>query len=285
VSESQLYVTRGVSPAALPRRWRIAAAAVLVAALALLAFTLASWAWTWFGPTPIAIAVPTPDRDYARRIADARMFGTVSAAPAAAAPANSGDLRLLGVFAQRDGQGYALFRAGARGPLLISAGQDVAAGVRLETVRPDGVTLIDGGVRRDIGLRATAPGDKPRPVVAAANAKSAACVVPAGFSGPIMRLNAELLGGMINTPDAWKALVEPGAGALIVRDQSGFASMLGLKNGDRVESANGIALAIPADIPSLVLQPLTRSQPVWLAGNRDGKAQHWLYLNAGACPG
>jgi hypothetical protein len=61
--------------------------------------------------------------------------------------------------------------------------------------------------------------------------------------------------------------------------------MLGLKNGDRVESANGIALAIPADIPSMVLQPLTRSQPVWLAGNRDGKAQHWLYLNAGACPG
>jgi hypothetical protein len=109
--------------------------------------------------------------------------------------------------------------------------------------------------------------------------------VPAGFSGPIVRLNAELLGGMINTPDAWKALVEPGAGALVVRDQSGFANMLGLKNGDRVESANGIALAIPADIPSMVLQPLTRSQAVWLAGNRDGKAQHWLYLNAGACPG
>jgi len=100
-----------------------------------------------------------------------------------------------------------------------------------------------------------------------------------------VRLNAELLGGMMTTTDAWKALVEPGAGALIVRDQSGFASNLGLKNGDRVESANGIALAVPADIPAMVLQPLTRSQPVWLAGSRDGKPQHWLYLNAGACPG
>ena len=89
----------------------------------------------------------------------------------------------------------------------------------------------------------------------------------------------------MNTTDAWKALVEPGAGALIVRDQSGFATNLGLKNGDRVDSANGVALAIPADIPTMVLQPLTRSQAVWLAGSRDGKPQHWLYLNAGACPG
>ena len=77
-------------------------------------------------------------------------------------------------------------------------------------------------------------------------------------------------------------MVEPGSGALVVRDQSGFAGILGFKNGDRVESANGVALAVPADIPAMVLQPLTRSQPVWLAGTRDGKPQHWLYLNAGA---
>jgi len=60
--------------------------------------------------------------------------------------------------------------------------------------------------------------------------------------------------------------------------------MLGLRNGDRVETANGIALAIPDDIASTVLQPLTRSQPVWVSGTRGGKPQQWLYLNAGACP-
>ena len=54
----------------------------------------------------------------------------------------------------------------------------------------------------------------------------------------------------MNTTDAWKALVEPGAGALIVRDQSGFAVQSGTRNGDRVDSANGVALAIPADIPT-----------------------------------
>ena len=89
---------------------------------------------------------------------------------------------------------------------------------------------------------------------------------------------------MIKAPDTWKALLQPGPGGLLVRDQSGFAGMLGLRNGDHVERANGIALAIPEDIGATVLQPLTRSQPVWVSGVRDGKAQQWFYLNAGACP-
>ena len=90
---------------------------------------------------------------------------------------------------------------------------------------------------------------------------------------------------MIAAPDSWKALVQPGPGGLIVRDQSGFAGMMGLRNGDRVERANGITLALPEDIAGTVLRPLTRSQPVAVAGSRDGKPQQWLYLNAGACPG
>ena len=154
--------------------------------------------------------------------------------------------------------------------------------MKLDSVRPDGVTVIDAGARRDIALRAAAA--DARPAVVATGAKSSACKVPAGFIGPIVRLNAELLGGMTSTPDAWKAFLEPGAGALIVRDQSGFAGMLGLKNGDRIERANGVALAIPSDIALTVLQPLTRSQSVWVAGTRDGKPQQWLYINAGACP-
>jgi hypothetical protein len=89
---------------------------------------------------------------------------------------------------------------------------------------------------------------------------------------------------MIAAPDTWKALLQPGAGGLVVRDQSGFAGMMGLRNGDHVERANGIALALPEDIAATVLQPLTRSQPVWVSGTRDGKPQQWFYLNAGACP-
>jgi hypothetical protein len=121
--------------------------------------------------------------------------------------------------------------------------------------------------------------------MASAGAKSAACSAPAGFNGPILRLNAELLSGMIGAPDTWKALVQPGPGGLIVRDQSGFAGMMGLRSGDRVERANGIALALPEDIAATVLKPLTRSQAVWVSGSRDGRPAQWLYLNAGACPG
>ena len=109
-------------------------------------------------------------------------------------------------------------------------------------------------------------------------------MVPPGFTGPVVRLNAELLGGVTGTPDGWKALLEPGSGALIVRDQSGFAGMLGLKNGDRVERANGIPLLIPGDIVSTVLQPLTKSQRCgWPA--RATASPTVAVSHAGACPG
>jgi len=255
-----------------------------VLALGALALTLAHWGWKWFGPGPVTIPVTIPDNDVVRRVAEAKLFGVappLTAAGASVSP-NTGDMRLLGIFALRDGGGYALFRT-SRGPLIVASGKEIASGVELDAVRADGVTLIEGGVRREIALRSAA--EPSRPVaVASPNARLPACAAPVGFTGPIVRLNAELLGGMTGTPDAWKALLEAGSGGLIVRDQSGFAGMLGLKNGDRVERANGVALAIPGDIASTVLQPLTKSQAVWVAGTRDGKPQQWLYLNAGACP-
>ena len=70
---------------------------------------------------------------------------------------------------------------------------------------------------------------------------------------------------MIDAPDAWKILVSPRR-AHSSCDQSGFAGMLGLKNGDRVERANGIALALPDDIAATIRAAADRSQPVWLAG-------------------
>src|SRR5207253_6303449 len=242
LSESGLYVTSARSSAVIDVAWKIAIVLAWLVALGILALTVAHWGWQWFGPAPVTIPVTIPDSDVARRVADAKLFGLAPAATPVAAGASLGDLRLLGVFALRDGSGYALFR-NARGPLFVSTGQEMGAGVRLDAVRPDGVTLIDGGARREITLRT--PATETRPAVAVAqSAKPSACAVPAGFAGPIVRLNAELLGGMTGTADAWKALLEVGPGALIVRDQSGFAGMLGLKNGDRVERANGIPLAI-----------------------------------------
>jgi hypothetical protein len=258
----------------------------MLAALALLAWTLARWGWTWFGPKSLIVAAPMPETDLARRAAEAHLFGRAGGQPTAAGPggANLGDVRLLGVFAERDGKGYALLRSGTRAPVLVEAGQDITPGVRVESVRPDGISVVQGGARRELALRAQTVTDRPVAATAAPD-KQAACAPPAGFKGPVVRLNAELLGGMIDAPGAWKALVTPTSGALVVRDQSGFAGILSLKSGDRIERANGIALALPDDIAETILQPLTRSQPVWLAGTRDGKPQQWLYLNAGSCPG
>ena len=282
-SESQLYVTDATTPAAPPWRWRAGATAASLAALALLALTLAHWGWTWFGPAPVTIVAPAPETDLARRASEAHLFGSARAVRRAAPASELGDVRLLGVFAERDGKGYALVRAGTRAPALVAAGQEIAPGVRIESVRPDGISVQQGGVRQELGLHPA--GERPRVAAAAPASAPAACAAPPGFKGPVVRLNAELLGGMIDAPDTWKVLVAPASGALVVRDQSGFAGMLGLKNGDRVERANGIALAVADDIAATILRPLTRSQPVWLAGTRDGKPQQWLYLNAGSCPG
>jgi len=282
VSEAESYATA----AAMPWRWRIISGGGLLLALALLALVLAYWGWRWFGPVPVNIPPLVVDGDFTRRIGEAHLFGAAAHTVEANEPAAPSELRLLGVFAQRNGQGYALFRAGARGPVFVATGSDAAPGVRLESVKPGSVTLVEGGVRREIALRGPAQSDKARAPASAVSAKSAstACAAPAGFSGPVIRLNAELLSGMIGAPDTWKALLQPGAGGLIVRDQSGFAGMMGLRNGDHVERANGIALAIPDDIGAAVLKPLTRSQPVWVSGVRDDLPQQWLYLNAGACP-
>ena len=285
VSDAGLYAGDSVlSPLPWPSRL-VVAGAVLIA-LALLAVVLAYWGWRWFGPAPATLPPPVAESDPLRRIAEGHLFGGAAPAQATSEPSSTGaDLRLLGVFAERDGRGYALFRAGARGPLFAAVDTDVVPGVRLEAVRPGGVTLREGGVRRDVALRPAAAKERPRSAVASVSSKSAACNAPAGFNGPILRLNAELLSGMIGAPDTWKALVQPGPGGLIVRDQSGFAGMMGLRNGDRVERANGIALTLPEDIAATVLKPLTRSQAVWVSGSRDGKPAQWLYLNAGACPG
>jgi hypothetical protein len=266
-------------------RWRLLAAGALLVALSLLAWVAAYWGWRWFGPAPIAQPVNPPQSEWARRIADARLFGAAAPSAATAPPSTVGDLRLLGVFAERDGKGYALFRSSSRGPMLIAAGADVAPGLRLEAVRPTGVTLVETGVRREMTLRPAAGPEKPKPVVATAAGKAANCAAPAGFNGPVVRLNAELLSGMMKAPETWKGLVQADAGGLIVRDQSGFAGMMSLRSGDRVEGANGIPLVVPDDIGSAVLGPLTKSQAVWVSGTREGRRQQWLYLNAGACPG
>ena len=275
-SESAPRVSRG---------WRIAGGAATLVALVVLALVIASWGWQAFAPARVHVPATGP-ADPASALVDSGLFAGPSSAPAGnddtAPQVLGGDVRLLGVFAEAKGRGYALFRM-ASGPRLVAAGQDIAPGATLTEVRPDGIRVRDGGGERRIDLRPVAP----HPTAAApattsvAKAGSAqvrnACAPPAGFKGDVIALNAELMGGLIAQPDSWRALVEPANGALVVRDDSGFSAMLGLKRGDRIAQANGIALTAPDDIVGAVLRPLAAKQTVRVTGSRDGHPRElWL---------
>jgi hypothetical protein len=286
----------GTAPAA-PWRWRIAQAVVLLAAGAMLAFVIAYWGWRWFGPvSPVPASAP-PAGLAAETIIAAAPFGRAAARnPSASAGASSAtaafpaETRLLGVFAGANGDGYALLRFPDRGAVLVKSGQEIAAGVRLEAVRPDGIRIRDRGEARDILLRqdsrppiAPAP-TALRPTAGIAAPQRTACAPPPGFSGPVYRLNAELLAGMAAQPQSWTALLAPANGNLVVRDETGLAAMLGMKVGDRIVQADGIALVAIDDVLTAVVKPLAASRPVRLSGTREGKPREWLFLNAGACP-
>jgi hypothetical protein len=284
----------GPSPPA-PWPWRIAQALAMLAAGALLALVLAYWGWRWFGPPPPTLASATAAGPVAETIIAAAPFGRVAtrnASPSTGGSATAfpADARLLGVFAGNNGDGYALLRMPDRGALLVKSGQDIGDGVKLEAVRPDGIRIRERGEPRDILLRQQSrPGNVPaatipRPIVGVAAPQRAACAPPAGFSGPVYRLNAELLAGMAAQPQSWAALLSPANGTLVVRDETGLATMLGMKAGDRVVQANGIALVAIDDVLAAVVKPLAASRPVRLSGTREGKPREWLFLNAGACP-
>lgn len=262
----------------------IGAGLALILAGALLAGALAWWGWRWFGPAPIDFVSTGPQEPALALTASGLFAAPAGSATVGEAPARSvtGEMRLLGVLSEEGGKGFALFRLPA-GPKLVAAGQRIADDLTLVSVQRDGVTVRDEGGERRIVLRATvaAPAVK---LAAKAVPGNAACVPPAGFKGDTLRLNAELVGGIIAQPEAWTALAAPERGALTVRDDSGFSTMLAMRKGDRIEQANGIALRAPEDIVTAVLRPLTAGQAVRLVGTRGGLPREWLLLNAGNCP-
>jgi hypothetical protein len=306
---TRLSVTQGRVAAAAPWTWRIGAALATVIAGALLALVIAFWGWRWFGPKPAPSVIDKVAEPWAPQIVAAAPFGRappVAAAPAPAAAAAQGSAlpagaHLLGLFAGRDGDGYALFRLPDRGAILVQRGQEIVGDVKLEAVHRDRIEITERGQRRTMSLvksgegitlaRPAAPAPMPAaippaPTPSAASktaAVSPACARPPGFTGPVYRLNAELLQGMVVKPDSWSNLLAPADGALVVRDESGLAAMLGMKSGDRISQSNGIALASIDDMVTAVVRPLIASQPVHIRGARDGQPREWLFLNAGVC--
>jgi hypothetical protein len=303
-----------------------------LAALALAATVAAYWGWRWLGPTsgprlaaPVAVSS-------APGIEAAHLFGRPAggggtAGPMAAPSAGAREIRLLGVFAGRDGRGQALVRSGSQPARLVRSGQEIEPGLVLASVEPNAIVISDGGTERRIELRvpagaapapgapaasralpgapgapagapgapagapgapAGAPGAQPAkgsPARAGAPvaANASLCRRPADFDGDLYLLRAELLQGMIRQPEGWRGLIRQQDGGLVVSDSTGFAAMLGLRAGDRVERANGVALLSYEDVAAHLLQPLTVRQRVVVSGARDGKLRQWMYVDAASC--
>ena len=263
--------------------------AALIAAT-LVATVAAYWGWRWFGPaSPPVSQWPAPEIAPTTALALSPPFGaarngSVAAAPGPSPVATAAGTRLLGVIAERDGGGQALFRLPDGTARLVSAGSRLSDDATLVAVRPDGVTVRDGGGERVIPLRAAgAPAATKLPVAAAA--RSSACTIPRDYRGAVVRLNAELLQGLIGEPNVIRTVVDAQDGALVVRDETGLAAMLGLRKGDRVTQANGIALRAPEDVVISILRPLAANQSVRVQGTRGADAREFLIVNAGVCPG
>ena len=278
---------------ALPFRWRLAVAASTMVAFALLAWVAAHWIWRWAGPATPPMTAGAPADPAATIVASGLWAGGEGTLASPVAP-TVGDLRLLGVLAERDGKGLAVFRT-REGARVVAAGNEIAPGTRVVSVAPASVTLRDAGGERTIELR-HGPAQRPAspqlsraapksvPIVAARAATSPACQPPPGFTGPVLRLHAELLDGLIAQPETWRGMLAVEGGGLVVREDGGFATMLGLARGDRIAQANGIALLQPEDVTGAVLRPLAANQPVRLAGLRSGRPRELFVVNAGACP-
>ena len=266
------------------------------AATCALAGVLAWWVWQLVGPSPMHIPVAAP-ADPAATIIASGLFGgaapQVQGAGAASGATLGAGTRLLGIVAEPRQRGFALFRLPS-GPKVVAAGEEISPGVRVTGVDRDAVTLRDGSGEQRVALRqdekslpgpaAPLPSGAALPSAARAAIPVGNCAPPAGFQGAVVRLNTELLGGLARDSSSWQSWLVPVQGGLEVHGDNGFAAMLGLKAGDRIAQANGIALMSPADVTGAVLRPLAANQGVRLTGARNGALRE-LWLANVACSG
>ncbi|HET8875828.1 MAG TPA: hypothetical protein VFO53_05815 [Casimicrobiaceae bacterium] len=271
---------------------RFASALATFVAGCALAFVVAYWSWQIAGPAALHIAAPPPG-DPAATIIAADLFNAAGAHAPAGTPAASvlaGDARLVGIVAQPRQRGYALFRFPA-GAKLVAQGEQISPGVTLTAIEPFAITIRDGAGERRFVLRESAAAPAAASAVparstspASSASRTASCAPPVGFAGNVVRINAELLGGLAGEAGPWRTLLAPATGGLVVREEGGFGAMLGLKSGDRIAQANGIALRVPDDVASAVIRPLIANQGVRIVGSRGG-TRHELWLANIACAG
>ncbi len=190
----------------------------------------------------------------------ARLFGGAVPAGSAATARTSSGLRLKGVVAPTPANiGSAVFNAGGK-DIAVKLGAELQPGVKLETVEPDHVVILRGGVRERIDLD-TRMDAVPRSIAGKAS----------GFRLPVFRSGANSFS--FSRRDLEDALKDPGQlnflGRIGLSPSGGvrldeappgsLAARLGLQPGDVIRKVNGQTVASAGDLARLHQQFATLS--------------------------
>jgi Type II secretion system protein C len=156
---------------------------------ALLSVMFARWVWVLFAPAGAVMPPALPEAS-----ADAeRLFGTAhQTATAAAVTLTSGNIKLIGVFANPV-KGFAVVEIDGK-QLGVALGAEVRPGVRLVETQPHYVVLEQGGVRSRLDLSAPAAGGFGPPTVPPSgdNGSVPPPAPPSGDSGTADALQQQL---------------------------------------------------------------------------------------------
>lgn len=118
-------------------------------ALALLGLVLAYWTWAWVAPVPLPPAAEVSESP-GRLTAAGGLFGQVPGDAHADTPTGLA-VKLLGVIAgQPEGSGYALLQLDEKKTRVVRAGNELAPGIRVESVLPQQVILQRHGSRETL---------------------------------------------------------------------------------------------------------------------------------------
>ena len=192
-------------------------------------------------------------------------------------------------------RGYALFRLPS-GAEARRAGREIASGATLVSVQPDAVTIRDGAGERRFVLRS-------HDSAGAASQRAAGARRPRvpqrRLRVPVPPPRARRLPDSVarscdSIPNCWAGSARtpcngvrcsrPTPGGLVVREDNGFGAMLGLKAGDRIAQANGIALSVPEDVTRGDRAPARRQ-----SGRSADRVARWhdagVWLANVACAG
>jgi general secretion pathway protein C len=253
--------------------------AAALAALLWLCWGLSQGTWSVLKPTAPAVARAGESGIADLSVlADSHPFGRAAAAPAQAAPAETYvapstlNMKLTGV-AMRASGGCALVVVQGQPESAFCAGEEIAPGVRLDTVQRDRIVIVRNGARESVLMKdaETATG--------ALSAVPAPVVQPGGAGRQVV--DRRQLQKQLGRPEFLsQALIvpNPGGGGFLVRQvQTGsLYEKLGLRQGDVIRTVNGQPLTNMDDVMRLY-QQFGTAQRVLVDVQRQGRTETLYY--------